>query len=121
MDVRGLHFALQFQFQAEIDVMLALVIAALNSRRRIECARGIPSILFLVVFSQLRAADRFCFAPFELECSGADCLIYFTPNLFLGTMTIFILIKCLIHTKKCRYCQFENYLQTDGVFSNDLA
>ena len=46
MDVRGLHFALQSQIQAEMDAMFALVIVAFNSRRRVGCARGIPSRLF---------------------------------------------------------------------------
>ena len=59
MDVRGIHLALQFQIQAVMDTMLGIVIAAFYSRSRVGCARGIPSILFLVVFSQLRAADRF--------------------------------------------------------------
>ena len=51
MYVRGLHLALQFQIQAEMDAMFALVIAAFNSRRRVGCARGIPSRLFIVFFS----------------------------------------------------------------------
>ena len=42
MDVRGIHHAL-FQIQTEMDIMLAFVIAALYSRRRVGCARGIPS------------------------------------------------------------------------------
>ena len=38
-----LHHALQFQIQAEMDAMLALVIAAFYSRRKVGCARGIPT------------------------------------------------------------------------------
>ena len=98
MDVRCLHLALQFQIQTEMDVLLAFVIAALYSRRRVGCARGIPSRLF---HSCVSAWDgRYGFMPSsEQECTGADCLVYFTPNLFLGTKTISFLIKCLFHTK----------------------
>ena len=93
MDVRGLHLALQFQIQTEMNAMLALVIAAFKSRRRVGCARGILSRLFHIFFSAW--GGRYGFMPSsKLDCSGAGCLVYFTPNLFLGTM-----IKCLIHTK----------------------
>ena len=57
MDVGGLHLALQFQIQAEMDAMNALVIAVFISRRIVGCARGIPSRLFHS-FSQLGAAYR---------------------------------------------------------------
>ena len=64
MDVRGLHLALQFQIQAVMDAMLALVIAAFNSRRRVGCAGGIPLSLLHSFFYQLGAADRgLCLHP----------------------------------------------------------
>ena len=54
MDVKALHLAFQFQIQAEMDDMHALVIAAFNSRRR----------MVFIVFSQLGTADRgLCLHP----------------------------------------------------------
>ena len=75
-----MNMDVQFQSQAEMDAMLALVIAVFNNRRRVGCTG-----------SSLRD-----FMPSsELECSWAGCLVYFTPNIFAGslplsrTMTIF--------------------------------
>ena len=57
MDVRGIHLALQFQIQAEMDGMFALVIAAF-------IVGGIPSRLFHSFLSQLVVADRgLCLYP----------------------------------------------------------
>ena len=64
MDVRGLHLGLKFQIQAEMDAMLALVIAAFYSPRRVGFASGIPSRLFHSFFSQFGAAERgLCLHP----------------------------------------------------------
>ena len=79
MDVKALHLAFQFQIQAEMDDMHALVIAAFNSRRR---------MVFIVFFSAWYGRQGFMPSS-ELECSGAGCLVYFTSNVFLCTTTIY--------------------------------
>jgi len=54
MDVRGLHRSFQSQILAEMDARLALVIAAFNSRRRVECTGSSLRDFFINIFLSLR-------------------------------------------------------------------
>ena len=75
---------------------------------------------FIVFFSVWGGRKRFMPSS-ELEYSWNDCLfIFHAKSLFRHYDYISFSIKCLIHTNKRRCCQFENYLQTDGVFNNGM-
>ena len=42
----------------------------------------------------------------ELECSGADCLVYLTPDLFLGAIPIYIFNQVF----KSHHKTFKNWM-----------